>query len=72
MKLQILVLLADETNIGTILAEFTAYTKMLEPTFRQQVVLSIGQCASKIPKVQSACLKALIDLLDKYHEGRPN
>lgn len=69
LKLQILVLLADEGNIAAILAEFTAYTKVLDPAFRQQVVASIGQCAAKIPKVQSACLKTLVELLDRYHEG---
>lgn len=69
MKLRILVLLADESNISTILGEFIAYTRVLEPTFRQQVISSIGDCARKVPKVQSACLGTLIDLLDDRNEG---
>lgn len=71
MKLQILVLLADESNITTILNEFTAYTKVLDPALRKQVVSSIGDCARKVPKVQSACLQTLINLLDAYNEGQP-
>lgn len=69
LKLQILVLLVDESNIKTILGEFISYTKVLDPTFRRQVVSSIGDCARKVTKVQSACLKTLVELLDEYIEG---
>lgn len=69
LKLQILVLLANESNINTILNEFTTYTKVLDSTFRRQVVSSIGDCAEKVSKVQSSCLNTLMDLLDAYREG---
>lgn len=69
LKLQILVLLANEANINDILGEFLAYTNTADSAFRQEVIASIGDCAKKVPKVRQSCLKTLLTLLDEFDEG---
>ncbi|CAF1101511.1 unnamed protein product [Didymodactylos carnosus] len=59
-KLEILTVLANETNISTILREFQTYVLSADKEFGAQTIHAIGRCASTIKEVTEACLNGLI------------
>ncbi|CAF3835359.1 unnamed protein product [Adineta steineri] len=67
-KLEILTILANASNISTILREFHTYVLSPDKEFGAQAIHAIGRCASTIPEVTEACLNGLVGLMSKKDE----
>ncbi|CAF2484524.1 unnamed protein product [Rotaria sp. Silwood2] len=67
-KLEILTVLANASNISTILREFQTYVVSPDKEFGAQTIHAIGRCASTIPEVTEACLNGLVTLMSKKDE----
>lgn len=69
LKVKILELLADETNVQLVLRELQAYvTWQSHPDFVALAVRGIAQVALKIPSVADSCLRGLVKMLDSKCE----
>ncbi|KAJ5076885.1 beta-adaptin-like protein b [Anaeramoeba ignava] len=62
-KVDILVMLATNSNINELLIEFTEYAKEVDVDFVRKSVNAIGKCAIKLSKAAQACVKVLIELV---------
>ncbi|CAF0877310.1 unnamed protein product [Adineta steineri] len=67
-KLEILTILANASNISTILREFQTYVLSPDKEFGAQTIHAIGRCASTISDVTEACLNGLVALMSKKDE----
>jgi len=63
LKIEIMTLLANESNIDRILREFTYYTTREDKDFVAEVIQAIGKCAVRIPEVTDRCMVQLMQLL---------
>ncbi|CAF1438057.1 unnamed protein product, partial [Didymodactylos carnosus] len=68
-KLEILTILANASNISTILREFQTYVLSTDKDFGAQTIHAIGRCASTIKEVTEACLNGLVALMSKKDEA---
>eukprot|EP01080_Neovahlkampfia_damariscottae_P007964 gene7964-12430_t len=62
-KLDILVQLASERNIETILLEFQEYSSEVDIQFVRRSVRAIGRCAIKLEKAAQKCIDVLLELI---------
>ncbi|KAF9102676.1 AP-3 complex subunit beta-2 [Mortierella sp. AM989] len=62
LKLDILTLIASESNITFILRELQEYVKSSNKDFVTQAIEAIGRCASNIPAMAESCLSGLLKL----------
>ncbi|KAF9185382.1 AP-3 complex subunit beta-2 [Haplosporangium sp. Z 767] len=62
LKLDILTLIATESNITYILRELQEYVKGSNKEFVTQAIQAIGRCASNIPEMAESCLGGLLKL----------
>ncbi|KAF9929787.1 AP-3 complex subunit beta-2 [Linnemannia zychae] len=62
LKLDILTLIATESNITFILRELQEYVKSSNKGFVTQAIEAIGRCASNIPEMAESCLGGLLKL----------
>ncbi|UJR37151.1 hypothetical protein I4U23_029861 [Adineta vaga] len=67
-KLEILTILANASNISTILRELQTYVLSPDKEFAAQTIHAIGRCASTIPEVTEACLNGLVGYISKKDE----
>ncbi|KAF9979866.1 AP-3 complex subunit beta-2 [Mortierella antarctica] len=62
LKLDILTLIATESNITFILRELQEYVKSSNKDLVTQAIQAIGRCASNIPEMAESCLGGLLNL----------
>jgi AP-1 complex subunit beta-1 len=62
-KLDILVQLASERNIETILLEFQEYSSEVDIQFVRRSVRAIGRCAIKLDRAAQKCIDVLLELI---------
>ncbi|KAM0791866.1 hypothetical protein ACM66B_004123 [Microbotryomycetes sp. NB124-2] len=62
VRLSIVVALAIESNIDTILNELFAYVNDPDEDFSAKAISAIGTCARRVPAAMDRCLKVLIKL----------
>jgi AP-1 complex subunit beta-1 len=62
-KLDILVKLASERNIDTILLEFQEYSSEVDVQFVRRAVRAIGRCAIKLERAAQRCIDVLLELI---------
>ncbi|KAF9931932.1 AP-3 complex subunit beta-2 [Modicella reniformis] len=62
LKLDILTMIATESNITFILRELQEYVKSSNKDFVTQAIEAIGRCASNIPEMTESCLGGLLKL----------
>ncbi|KAI1320022.1 AP-3 complex subunit beta-2 [Mortierella claussenii] len=62
LKLDILTMVATESNITFILRELQEYVKSANKDFATQAIEAIGRCASNIPEMAESCLGGLLKL----------
>ncbi|ORZ09403.1 adaptin N terminal region-domain-containing protein [Lobosporangium transversale] len=62
LKLDILTMIATESNITFILRELQEYVKSSNKDFVTQAIEAIGRCASNIPEMAHSCLGGLLKL----------
>jgi AP-3 complex subunit beta len=63
LKIEIMTLLSNSTNIDRILREFSYYTTKEEKEFVTGTIQAIGKCAMRIPEVLDRCMIRLLQLL---------
>eukprot|EP00762_Andalucia_godoyi_P000920 ANDGO_03804.mRNA.1 Beta-adaptin-like protein C len=62
-KLEIMVKLASERNIDSVLAEFKEYATEVDVEFVRRAVRSIGRCAIQLERAAPKCVEALLELI---------
>ncbi|KAL9656727.1 hypothetical protein ABK040_002994 [Willaertia magna] len=62
-KLDIMVKLASERNIDTVLMEFKEYASEVDVEFVRRSVRAIGRCAIKLERAAQRCVDVLLDLI---------
>ncbi|KAI8997923.1 adaptin N terminal region-domain-containing protein [Gaertneriomyces semiglobifer] len=62
-KLEILVRLADASNIGEILSELKEYASEVDVDFVRKSVRCVGRCAVRIEQGADRCVNALVELI---------
>lgn len=62
-KLDIMVRLASEKNLDTLLSELREYASEADVDFVRRAIRAIGQCAIKIDSAAERCVQALLDLV---------
>jgi AP-3 complex subunit beta len=68
LKLNILAMLATESNVPTILKEFRVYIKHDDKAFVKNTIGALGRVANNIPEVADACLTDLLGLINSKVE----
>jgi len=63
LKIEIMTLLSNPTNIDRILREFSYYSTKEEKEFVAGTIQAIGKCAMRIPEVLDRCMIRLLQLL---------
>lgn len=63
-KLEIMVILANNSNVDQLLAELKEYSMEVDMDFVRRAIRAIGQCAIKIESAAEKCVNALLDLLE--------
>ncbi|KAI5305858.1 hypothetical protein KEM56_003074 [Ascosphaera pollenicola] len=63
-KLELIFMLADESNIGVVLNELKEYATEIDVHFVRKSVRAIGKLAIKIEPAARLCIDALIDLVN--------
>ncbi|ORY27362.1 putative clathrin binding protein [Naematelia encephala] len=63
-KLEIMVRLASERNVDTLLGELKEYASEVDVEFVRKAVLAIGQAAIKIETAAERCVGVLMDLIE--------
>lgn len=63
-KLDIMVRIANETNVDQLLAELKEYALEVDMDFVRRAVKAIGQVAIKIESASERCVNALLDLIN--------
>lgn len=67
-RVRILVALANESNIRTILSELLVYVEDVDVGFAASAIEAIGTCAQRVPQVAPECLQKLTKLLQSKHD----
>ncbi|KAF8569985.1 hypothetical protein P879_02377 [Paragonimus westermani] len=62
-KLDIMIRLINQSNIGQVLAELKEYAKEVDVDFVRKAVRAIGRCAIKIDSAAERCVSTLIELI---------
>ncbi|KAG5448023.1 AP-1 complex subunit beta-1 [Clonorchis sinensis] len=62
-KLDIMIRLINQSNIGQVLAELKEYAKEVDVDFVRKAVRAIGRCAIKIESAAERCVSTLIELI---------
>ncbi|KAJ3020609.1 AP-1 complex subunit beta-1 [Thoreauomyces humboldtii] len=62
-KLEIMVRLANDSNIDEVLPELKEYSSEVDVDFVRKAVRSIGRCAIKIESAADRCISALVELI---------
>lgn len=62
-KLDIMVKLATEKTIDTLLSELKEYASEVDYDFVKRAIRAIGQCAIKIDSAGEKCVNVLLDLI---------
>lgn len=62
-KLEIMVLLAAESNVDQVLLEFKEYATEVDVDFVRRAVRAIGRCAVAIEPAAERCVNVLLDLI---------
>eukprot|EP01027_Heterolobosea_sp_BB2_P027382 GEZU01042735.1.p1 GENE.GEZU01042735.1~~GEZU01042735.1.p1 ORF type:complete len:934 (-),score=381.24 GEZU01042735.1:29-2830(-) len=62
-KLEIMIKLASERNIDTVLAEFKEYATEIDVEFVRKSVRAIGRCAIKLERAAQRCIDVLLELI---------
>lgn len=68
LKIEMLTMLAKESNIAMILKEFKEYVKHPDHTFVAATIQAIGRCATTVPEVAESCMHGLLALLSNTSE----
>lgn len=63
-KLEIMVVLANNSNVDQLLAELKEYSMEVDMDFCRRAIRAIGQCAIKIESAAEKCVNALLDLME--------
>lgn len=63
-KLEIMVRIANETNVDQLLMELKEYAMEVDMDFVKKAVIAIGQVAIKIESASERCVNALLDLIN--------
>ena len=69
LKLEIMTLLATETNISVILRELKTYVKSGDTVFVTEAIQAVGRCAMRVHEVTESCLDGLMSLLTSRSEA---
>ncbi|KAF9973751.1 AP-3 complex subunit beta-2 [Actinomortierella ambigua] len=69
LKLDILTLIATETNITSILRELQEYVKSPNKEFATKSIKAIGRCAVNIPEMAEGCLGGLLKLVHSTNDS---
>ncbi|KAG0226632.1 AP-3 complex subunit beta-2 [Actinomortierella wolfii] len=69
LKLDILTLIATETNITFILRELQEYVKSPNKEFATKAIKAIGRCAVNIPEMAEGCLGGLLKLAHSNNDS---
>src|SRR5690606_2998029 len=64
-KLEIMIRLANLSNVKEILFEFKDYAREVDVEFVRRSVLAIGRCAIKLDQAAENCVKMLLDLIQE-------
>ncbi|TKA51232.1 hypothetical protein B0A53_05808 [Rhodotorula sp. CCFEE 5036] len=67
-RVRILVALANESNIRTVLSELLVYVEDVDDGFAASAIQAIGTCAQRVPQVAPECLQQLTKLLQSKHD----
>ena len=62
LKLEIMTLIADESNTSNLLKEFQSYLRDSDKGFVADAVVALGHCAARLPSMSSPCMRALLRL----------
>lgn len=62
-KLDIMIRLASQANIGQVLAELKEYATEVDVDFVRKAVRAIGRCAIKVEQSAERCVSTLLDLI---------
>eukprot|EP01028_Stygiella_incarcerata_P006880 TRINITY_DN27_c0_g1_i1.p1 TRINITY_DN27_c0_g1~~TRINITY_DN27_c0_g1_i1.p1 ORF type:complete len:903 (-),score=245.01 TRINITY_DN27_c0_g1_i1:190-2898(-) len=62
-KVETMIQLADESNIGQVLLEFNEYASEVDVEFVRRSVRAIGRCAIKLERAAQKCVDVLIELI---------
>jgi len=62
-KLEIMIKLASERNIDTVLMEFKEYASEVDVEFVRKSVRAIGRCAIKLERAAQRCIDVLLELI---------
>jgi len=68
LKIDILTLLVDRSNVETILREFEVYFSHPEKSFVTYVTMALGKLVNAIPKLADKCLRGLLTLMTSKSE----
>ncbi|KAL7712013.1 Clathrin/coatomer adaptor adaptin-like N-terminal domain-containing protein [Entamoeba marina] len=63
-KLEIMLMLVNETNVIDILVELKEYALSADIEFVRKAVNAFGRCALKLEKVADRCVKQLVELIE--------
>ncbi|ELP94918.1 AP-2 complex subunit beta-1, putative [Entamoeba invadens IP1] len=63
-KLEIMLMLVNETNVMDILVELKEYALSADIEFVRKAVQAFGRCALKLDKVADRCVKQLVELIE--------
>ena len=63
-KLNILVKITNENNVGDILLELKEYSGEVDIEFARKAIRSIGICALSVPEYSQGCVSALMCIID--------
>ncbi|CAJ0866593.1 13157_t:CDS:2, partial [Entrophospora sp. SA101] len=69
LKLEIMTLIATETNITLLLRELQEYVKSPNKDFATSAIQAIGRCAIGMPEMAESCLNGLMKLLWSKNGG---
>jgi len=62
-KLDIMIRLANQQNIGSVLSELKEYATEVDVDFVRKAVRAIGRCAIKVESAAEKCVQTLIELI---------
>lgn len=68
LKLEVMTLVANDSNVHPILKEFQSYLKDPNKKFVQETVRCMGRVASEFPETAKRCLSALMKLIHSKSE----
>lgn len=63
-KLEIMMLLVNEQNVGNVLNELKEYASEVDVDFVRKAVRAMGRCAILLPDAANVCVDALVQLIE--------